>query len=114
MEFQAKGKTWRDLESSSGGGPHRPVGSPRSFFGQTEGGAALWMSGVEGYHSALIKQGGPMSILVSQRAVCRAEIGWDLGPFAAVLQGLHLDTPLLQQQNTKKLYGTKITACMHS
>lgn len=37
MEFQAKGKTWRDLESSSGGGPHRAVGLPRSFFGQTEG-----------------------------------------------------------------------------
>ena len=36
---------------------------------------------------------------------------WDplLGPetFAAVLQCLHLDTPLVKQQNTKKLYGTK-------
>ena len=30
---------------------------------------------------------------------------WDLGPFAAELQYLHLDTPLLEQQNTKKLYG---------
>ena len=37
----------------------------------------------------------------------RSETGWDLGPFAAVLQCLHLDKPLLQQQNTKKLYGTK-------
>ena len=35
------------------------------------------------------------------------ETGWDLGPFAAVLQCLHLDTPLFQQQNTKKLHGTK-------
>ena len=31
----------------------------------------------------------------------------DLGPFAAVLQCLHLDTPLLELRNTKKLYGTK-------
>ena len=36
---------------------------------------------------------------------------WDLGPFEAVLQGLPLDTPLLQQQSTKKL---KITARMRS
>ena len=35
---------------------------------------------------------------------------WDLGPFAAVLQCLHLDTPLLKQQNAKKLYGTKNNA----
>ena len=35
---------------------------------------------------------------------------WDRlgpGPFAAVLQSLHLDTPLLKLQNTKKLYRTK-------
>ena len=32
---------------------------------------------------------------------------WDLGPFAAGLQSLHLDTALLQIQNTKKLHGTK-------
>ena len=31
------------------------------------------------------------------------ETGWELGPFAAVLQCLHLDTPLLDQQNIKKL-----------
>ena len=37
------------------------------------------------------------------------EKGWDLGPFAAVLQCLHLDTRLLEQQNTKKLCGTKKT-----
>ena len=37
---------------------------------------------------------------------------WDLGLFAAVLQCLHLDTPLLEQQNTKKLDGTK-NNCMH-
>ena len=35
------------------------------------------------------------------------ETGWALGPFAVMLQCLHLDTPLLEQQNTKKLYGTK-------
>ena len=35
-----------------------------------------------------------------------------LGPFAGVLQCLYLDTPLLQQQNTKKLYGTK-NNCVH-
>ena len=32
---------------------------------------------------------------------------WDLGPTAAMLQCLHLDTPFLEQENTKKLYGTK-------
>ena len=31
------------------------------------------------------------------------EIGWDLGPFAAVLKGLHLDKYLFEQQNTRKL-----------
>ena len=31
------------------------------------------------------------------------ETGWDLGPFAAVLQCLHSDKPLLSQQNTEKL-----------
>ena len=35
------------------------------------------------------------------------------GPLAAVLQSLHLDTPLLKQQNTKKLYGTK-NNCVHA
>ena len=30
-----------------------------------------------------------------------------MGPFAAVRQSLHLDTPLLELQNTKKIYGTK-------
>ena len=38
----------------------------------------------------------------------RVETSWDLGPFAAVL-----DTPLLKQQNTKKLYGTK-NNCVHA
>ena len=38
----------------------------------------------------------------------------DLEPFAKGLQCLHLDTPLFKQQNTKKLYGTKINACMCS
>ena len=40
------------------------------------------------------------------------ETGWDLGPFAAALQCLHLDTPLLEQQNIEKLYGTK-NNCVH-
>ena len=31
------------------------------------------------------------------------ETGWDLGPFAVVLQCLHLDICLLELQNTKKL-----------
>ena len=37
----------------------------------------------------------------------------DLGPLAAVLRCLHLDTLLLEQQNTKKLYGTK-SNCVHT
>ena len=37
---------------------------------------------------------------------------WDVGSFAAVLQCLHLDKPLLQKQNTEKLYRLKITMCM--
>ena len=37
---------------------------------------------------------------------------WDLGPFAGELEYLHLDTSLLEQQNTKKLYGTK-NNCVH-
>ena len=41
------------------------------------------------------------------------ETGWDLGPFAAMLQCLHLDTRLPEQQNTKKLYGTK-NNCVHA
>ena len=41
------------------------------------------------------------------------ETGWDPRPFAAVLQSLHLDKPLLEQQNTKKLYGTK-NNCLHA
>ena len=35
------------------------------------------------------------------------EMGWDLEPFAARLQCLHLDTPLLEQQDTKKLDVTR-------
>ena len=48
----------------------------------------------------------------SQKTVW-SETGWDPGPFAAVLQCLHLDTPLLEQQNTKKPYGTK-NNCMNA
>jgi len=45
-------------------------------------------------------------------ALCRptmacCQTGWDLGPFAVVLQCLHLDTSLLKQQNTKKLCKTE-------
>ena len=32
---------------------------------------------------------------------------WDQGPFAAMLQCLHLDKTLFQQQSTKKLKGTR-------
>ena len=41
-------------------------------------------------------------------------ISWDVGPFAARLQCLHLDTPLLKQLNinTKKLDETK-NNCVH-
>ena len=41
------------------------------------------------------------------------ETGWDQAPFATVLQCLHLDTPLLQQQRLKKMYGTEDN-CMHA
>ena len=41
-----------------------------------------------------------------------SERGWDLGPFAAALQCLS-NKPLLEQQNAKKLYGTK-NNCMHA
>lgn len=34
---------------------------------------------------------------------------WDLAPLDAVLKCLHLDTPHLKKQNTKKLYGLKMT-----
>ena len=37
---------------------------------------------------------------------------WDLGPFSVVLQCLHLDITLFQQQSTKKLHGTK-NNCVH-
>ena len=36
----------------------------------------------------------------------------EAGTWDPTLQCLHLDSPLLQQQNTKKLYGTK-NNCMH-
>ena len=37
---------------------------------------------------------------------------WDQGTFVAMGQSSHLDTPLLELQNTKKLYGTK-SNCAH-
>ena len=48
----------------------------------------------------------PLRIQVQSLSV-GDETGWDLGPFATVLQCLHLDKPLLQQQNTKRKYETK-------
>ena len=48
---------------------------------------------------------------VLRNAPSVAETGWDLGPCAARLQCLYLDTALLEQ-NIKKLYGTKYNA-MH-
>ena len=38
------------------------------------------------------------------------ETGWDLGLFAAVLQCLYSDTPLLEQQRNYK--GLKINVCI--
>ena len=40
---------------------------------------------------------------ISWKALSTIETAWDLALFAAVLQCLHLDVPLLEQQNTKKL-----------
>ena len=40
--------------------------------------------------------------------------GWDLGPFAAALQCLHLDTPLLGNRIQGNCMGLKITVCTHS
>ena len=39
-----------------------------------------------------------------------SETGWNLGPFAAMLQSLHLYMPLLELQNTKKLQEIKINS----
>ena len=39
-----------------------------------------------------------------------SETGWNMGPFAAMLQSLHLYIPHLEPQNTKKLQGTKINS----
>ena len=49
----------------------------------------------------------PLSNLLLQLLCDDTRQAWDLGPFASVLQNLHLDKPLLEQQNTKKLYWTK-------
>ena len=51
--------------------------------------------------------------LISLDWITQIESGWDLGLFAAMPQCLHVDTPLLQLQNTKKLYGTK-NNCGHA
>ena len=37
---------------------------------------------------------------------------WELGPFAAGLKSLYLDTSFLKLQYMKKLYGTK-NYCVH-
>ena len=49
----------------------------------------------------------PLSNLLLQLLCDDTRQAWDLGPFASVLQNLHLDKPLLERQNTKKLYWTK-------
>ena len=49
----------------------------------------------------------PLSNLLLQLLCDDTRQAWDLEPFASVLQNLHLDKPLLEQQNTKKLYWTK-------
>ena len=45
---------------------------------------------------------------LSSKGLSPCETAWDPLP-----QGLYLDIPLLEQQNTKKLYGTK-NNCMHA
>ena len=49
----------------------------------------------------------PLSNLLLQLLCGDTRQAWDLGPFASVLQNLRLEKPLLEQQNTKKLYWTK-------
>ena len=44
------------------------------------------------------------------RHINGVETDWDLGPFAAVLQCLYSDTPLLEQQRNYK--GIKINVCI--
>ena len=44
----------------------------------------------------------------NRRILLEVRQAWVLGPFVAVLQCLYLDAPFLEQQNTKKLYGTKM------
>ena len=39
----------------------------------------------------------------NRRVVAKGRQAWDMGLSAAVLQCLQLDTPLLEQQNTKQL-----------
>ena len=51
---------------------------------------------------------GPLKVQAFLTAA-KSETGWDLGPLAAVLAP---DTHLLEQQNTKKLKGTK-NNCPH-
>ena len=49
------------------------------------------------------------------RMKIQAETGWDLGPFAAGLQCLHLDTPLSSSNEIQRNYmALKITTGMRS
>ena len=50
----------------------------------------------------------------NRRVVAKVRQAWDMGLSAAALQCLHLDTPLLEQQNAKKIMRLKITSCMCS
>ena len=43
----------------------------------------------------------------NRRVVAKVRQAWDMGLSAAALQCLHLDTPLLEQQNAKKNYETE-------
>ena len=65
----------------------------------------LGVSGGQGESCRELLQHVPLCQVFSLEG--RGETGWDLGPFAAELQCLHQDTPLPEQQNTKKPYGTK-------
>lgn len=45
--------------------------------------------------------------LITLKQVFILKQAWDLGHSEAVLQNLHLGTPLLEQKNAKKVYGIK-------
>ena len=73
--------------------------------GQCWTGFILGVSGGQGESCGELLQHVPLCQVFSLEG--RGETGWDLGPFAPELHRLHWDTPLPEQQNTKKPHGTK-------